>query len=115
MAGRPNRYRELERYMTYALIADAILFILYMICAGNGVTWLTVILAIIVFFLSGACLACLYLRNELLRHRSLWMSAGALAILICLLVSLLLNYPSPNPYKKTSTQSSVYTVQTELL
>ena len=52
--------------------------------------------------------------GELLRHRSLWMSAGALAILVCLLISLLLNYPSPNPYKKADTQGSTYAVQSAL-
>ena len=98
MTGRPVRYRELERYVTYALIVDAILFVLYLICAGAGIIWLKVVLAIVLFLLSGACLALLFLRGELLRQRSLWMTAGAAAIVICLLFSLILNYPSPNPY-----------------
>ncbi len=113
MANRPIRYRELERYLTYALIADVILFVLYLVCAGNGIIWLKVLLSIILILLSGACLAVLYLRKELLRRRSLWITAGALAVLICLLFSLILNYPSPNPYKKADTQNNVYSVQTE--
>ena len=113
MANRPIRYRELERYITYALIAGAILFVLYLICAGNGIVWLKVVLSVILFLLSGGCLAVLYLRKELLRHRSLWMTAGALAILICLLFSLVLNYPSPNPYKSSAGQSTVSVIQAE--
>lgn len=115
MANRPMRYRELERYLSYALIADVILFVLYLVCAGTGVIWLKVVLAVMAFLISGAVLALLYLRNELLRRRSLWISAGALAILICLLFSLLLNYPSPNPYKNAETQGNVCAVQAEQL
>lgn len=111
MANRPMRYRELEQYLTYALIAQAILFVLYLICAGSGIIWLKVILAIILFLLSGGTLAILFLRKELLRHRSLWMTVGALAVIICLLFSLILNYPSPNPYKKDSAPSTVAAAQ----
>lgn len=101
MARRRNRYQELERYMTYALVADAALFLLYLIFAGLGVIWLKVILAIFVILLSGLCLAYLYVSKELLRQRSFWMSVGAAAVLVCVLFSLILNFPSPNPYKKT--------------
>ena len=84
--------------MTYALIADAVLFVLYLICAGSGIIWLKVILAILAIALSGLCLFFLYSTRELLRQRSLWMSACAAAVLICTLASLILNFPSPNKY-----------------
>ena len=100
MANRPMRYRELQQYLTYALIAQLILFVLYLIFAGVGIIWLKVVLAIVLFLLAGGTLTILFLRKELMRHRSLWMTAGALAVIICLLLSLILNYPSPNPYKK---------------
>jgi len=105
MANRGNRYKEMERYMTYALIADAAIFVLYLICAGTGVIWLKVILAILGIALSGLCLAWLYLSQELLKRRSLWMSVGAAAVLVCLLASLILNYPSPNKYKNKAPES----------
>lgn len=99
MAQRGNRYKEMERYMTLALIADAVLFVLYLICAGIGIIWLKVILAILSIALSGLCLAYLYLSKELLRQRSFWMSVCAAAVLVCVVFSLILNFPSPNKYK----------------
>ncbi len=92
-----NRYKEMERYMTYALIADGLLFIFYLLSAGAGIIWLKVILTILAFALSSACLAWLYISRELLKMRSMWMSTAALAVIVCILFSLLLNYPSPMP------------------
>lgn len=93
-----NRYQEMEFYMTAALIVDFLFFILFMIVAGSGLIWLKVISIILTIALSGLCLALLYFSNEILRQRSLWMTVAAAAILICLLFSLILNFPSPNPY-----------------
>ena len=103
MAKKRNRYKEMEKYMSIALIADAVLFVLYLICAGAGVIWLKVILAIFAILLSGLCLGFLYLTRELMRRRSLWMTACAGAVLLCLLFSLILNFPSPNKYKEDKT------------
>ena len=105
MAKRSNRYKEMERYMTFALMADAVLFVLYLICAGSGVIWLKVILAILAILLSGACLGYLYLSRELLRQRSLWMTACAGAVLLCVVASLILNFPSPNKYKNNESSN----------
>ena len=99
MADKRNRYKQMEWYMTYALVANLGLFLLYLVFSAFAITWLKVILAILVFLISAACLAYLYLSQELLRRRSLWMSAAAAAVLLCLLVSLLCNYPRPNPFK----------------
>lgn len=95
----------MERYMTYALLADLVIFVLYLIAAGTGIIWLKVITAIIAILLSGLCLAFLYLSQELLRPRSLWMSAAAAAIAVCVLFSLILNFPSPSPYKQSETST----------
>lgn len=97
MAKKNNRYKEMERYMTCALVADVLLFIFYLIAAGNGVIWLKVILSLFSILLSGGCLAFLYLTRELLRPRSLWMTAVAGSILVCILFSLILNFPAPAP------------------
>ncbi len=109
MAQSRNRYKEMERYMTYALIADAVLFVLYLICAACGIIWLKVILAILAMSLSALCLYFLYATKELLRQRSLWMSACAAAVLVCTLASLLLNFPSPNKYKNNETTAEPLT------
>lgn len=99
MANRPNRYKELERNLTFALCADALLFLLYLIFAGFGVVLLKVLLALAIFLLSGFVLFLLYMSRELLKPRSLWITTGAAAIVVCLLFSLILNFPSPNKYK----------------
>lgn len=93
-----NRYREMEYYMTIALIANLLSFILFLIAAGSGTIWLKVICAIVTILLSGLCLTVLYLSKELLRQRSLWMTTAAAAILLCLIFSLILNFPSPSPF-----------------
>ena len=112
MAQKPNRYKVMERYMTYALCLDAVLFVLYMIVAGNGIIWLKVILTLACLAISGALLWFLYATKELLRQRSLWITTGAAAIAICLLFSLLLNFPSPNKYKQQDENSAYSTVET---
>lgn len=101
MSKRVNRYKRMERYMTFTLLADAFLFVLFLIGAANGILWLKILTAIFTILISGLCLGFLYLSKELLKQRSLWMSAAAAAILICTLFSLILNFPSPSPYSQT--------------
>lgn len=110
MVNKPNRYSEMERYMTYALLADAVLFVLYLIIAGSGIVWLKIVLAILGLILSGLLLWYLYITKELLKRRSLWISTGAAAIAVCLLFSLILNFPSPNKYKPNEEEKSSYSV-----
>ncbi len=97
MAQPRNRYRQLEQYMSLALIVDAALFILYMIIAGAGIVWLKVFIAVLCFIISALCLVALFLTQEILRPRSLWMTAAAGAIVLVLIFSLILKYPSPSP------------------
>ena len=99
MTENKNRYKDMERILTYGLCADTGIFILYMICAGAGIIWLKVLLALFSFLISAAILAILYLSREYNKQRSQWITAGAAALALCLLLSLLLNFPSPNPYK----------------
>ena len=97
-----NRYKSMEKIMTRVLLADLGIFILFLVFAGIGIVWLKITLAIIAILTSILCLAYLYLTQELLKKRSLWMSVSAAAILVCILFSLILNFPSPNPYKATN-------------
>lgn len=94
---RNNRYKEMERYMTYVILFSAVMFIIFLIASGAGIIWLKVIASILSIAASVLCLAYLYLTKELLRTRSLWMTAAAVAIIACTLFSLMLGYPSPNP------------------
>ena len=86
-----NRYKEMERYMTYVLLTDLALFLLYL--CFSWIIWLKVILAVVIVLISGLCIAFLYLTKELFKHRSLWMGTAAASILVCLFFSLILNFP----------------------
>ena len=92
---RRNRYREMEYKMTWVLIADAAVFVLYLLFAGFGVIAMKVITAIVALLASLLCVGFLYMSGELLKRRSLWMSTGFAAIFLCTLFSLILNFPSP--------------------
>ena len=95
MANERSRYKQMELYMTAALLIDTILFVLYLIFALLGISWLKVITAVIAIILSILCLCYLYLSKELLKRRSLWMTVGAAAVLLCIIFSLVLKYPAP--------------------
>jgi len=94
--------------MTYALLADAGLFVMYLLFAGFGISWLKVTLAVIAILISGLCVAYLHMTGELLRPRSRWLVVGFLSVLLCILVSLLLNYPSPDPLKQLMPENAAF-------
>ena len=90
-----NRYREMESLMTKVILGDLLVYILFLICAGNGWTVFKVITAIISIFGSLLCLGWLYMTGEFPRRRSLWMITAFACIALCVLLSLLLNFPCP--------------------
>ena len=91
-----NRYRELESLMTKVILADAFVFVLYLIFAANDLGTLKVISSIIAIAVSLLSLGWLYLTGEFKRRRSLWMVTGFIGIILCVLVSLLLGFPGPS-------------------
>ena len=97
MASGKNRYLQMRKIMTYILCGDLTMFIAYLIAAGLGIIWLKVLTCILILLTSSLCLAYLYLTQEIFKKRSLWMTAAAGAILVCLLYSLFLNFPCPAP------------------
>ena len=92
-----RRYKDIERFLTMVLLADAGVFVLYMVFAGIGFTALKVICTILCIVASVACLALLYMTGEMKKARSRWLVMGFGAIILCTLVSLILNFPSPAP------------------
>ena len=90
-----RRYKDIERFLTMVLLADAGVFVLYMVFAGIGLTVLKVICTVLCILASIACLALLYMTGEMKKARSRWLVLGFGCIVVCLLVSLILNYPSP--------------------
>lgn len=90
-------YKKDEKLLTQVLIADAALFVLYMIFAACGLTALKVISTILIIVASLLCLAFLYMTGEIRKTRSRWLVLGYGCIVICLLVSLIVKYPAPKP------------------
>ena len=90
-----SRYKETEQYLTIFLIASAVDFILFLIFAGTGIIWLKAITAIFAILLPLLSMGMLYLTQELLKQRSLWLTTGFFGIFLCTVVSLIANFPSP--------------------
>ena len=92
-----RRYKDVERVLTQILLGEVVVFILYLIFAAFGLSVLKVLIAIVTLLLSGLSLAYLYKIGELKKARSRWLVMGFGSIILCTLVSLILNYPSPAP------------------
>ena len=87
--------KNLPNILTVSRIFLVLIFVLYLVCAGNGWTVFKVITAIITIFGSLLCLGWLYMTGEFPRRRSLWMITAFASIALCALFSLLLNFPCP--------------------
>ena len=92
---RRNSFKLLERNITIIVIATTILFVLTLATGGLGIGWLKVIFGIITILISGLGFTFLVLINEHKRRRSLWMLTAFASLLLCTLVSMLVNYPAP--------------------
>ena len=89
------RYKTIEKYLTYTLLADTAVFALFLLFSGLGVVALKVITAILVIGISGLSLAYLYMIGETKKRRSRWLVLGFACLLLVLFVSLILKYPAP--------------------
>ena len=89
------RYKTIEKYLTYTLLADAAVFALYLLFAGLGVVALKVITSILIIGASGLSLVYLYMIGETKKRRSRWLVLGFACLLLVLFVSLILRYPAP--------------------
>ena len=91
------RYKQIEQLLTRVLLADTAVFVLYLIFAGAGLIFLKVLTVIIALAVSALSLAYLYMLGEFKKARSRWLVMGFGAIILCTLVSVILNFPSPAP------------------
>ena len=89
------RYKTIEKYLTYVLLADTAVFALFLLFSGMGIVALKVLTALLSIIASGLSLAYLYMIGETKKRRSRWIVLGFLGILLCLFVSLILKYPAP--------------------
>lgn len=92
-----NPYRIMESVMSKVLIADGLIFCLYMFAASRIGPWETVkvLAAVLNILVSGLALGWLFLTKEISKRRSLWMVTACVSILTCLFVSMCLKYPCP--------------------
>lgn len=95
MDSNKRNFKDLEMFLTILIVTMLVLFIFYLIMAGNGHTVLKFLSAILIFCVSGFGLWLLYGSKELLRQRSIWMTLSFLSGIICTLVSILTAYPGP--------------------
>lgn len=94
---KKQSFRQLEQKMAIGVGIDVVLYVLFLIAAGNGIGWLKIILAVLTIVCSVAAAAFLVLIGEHKRPRSYWLLAAFASLAVCTLASLLLNYPSPAP------------------
>ena len=95
MNDNQSSYRFFEQVMTILLVVAIVFFVLYLVMSGIGALAMKIIFAILVFLLSGVCVFTLYSSKELLKNRSLWLTAAFSSLILLTLVSLLCNYPAP--------------------
>ena len=86
-------FKQLEQQLTIAVIVNAAIYLLYLLFAGFGITWLKVILALAGISLGILGCAFLVLIGEHKRRRSLWILCAFGSIAACILVSLLTRFP----------------------
>ena len=89
------RYKTIEKYLTITLLAETVVFALFLLFSGMGIVALKLITAILVIGASGLSLVYLYMIGETKKRRSRWLVLGFACLLLCLFVSLILNYPAP--------------------
>lgn len=95
MGSKHTRYKKMEAALTAVLCIDAAIFLAYLIFSGMGFLGFKIVTAILSIVISCFVLYFLFVTKELLRKRSIWMTYAAACILICLLASLILNFPAP--------------------
>lgn len=92
----PKRsFKQLEQQLTVIVLIDLAVYLLYLLFAGMGITWLKVILAAAGIILSILGVVFLVLIGEHKRHRSLWVLCAFGSIAACILVSLITRFPGP--------------------
>ena len=100
------RYKQIDQLLTRVLIADTAVFILYLVFASFGINALKIVTVIIALLGSALCLGYLYYIGEFKKARSM----GFGAIIICTVVSLILNFPSPAPVYTTAVNGMINAV-----
>lgn len=92
----PKRsYRQLEKRLIAAVLADLGVYLLYLLFAGLGIVWLKLTLAVVGIVAGILGCAFLVLIDEYKRRRSRWVLCAFGAIALCIVVSLITRFPGP--------------------
>ena len=97
VAPKKRTFRQLEQKLAIGAGIDATLYVLFLVASGFGIGWLKVVMAIACGVLSVLAVGFLVLIGEHKRRRSYWLLTAFAAVFVCMLVSLLLGYPSRAP------------------
>ena len=112
MRTRRSRYKQMELSTSLVMIANLLLFVLFLIASANGILWLKITLFILTLIMSLLCLLSLYYAGELTKPRSLWITTVFISVAVCVTLSFILNYPSPNPYASSETTTETFSEAT---
>ena len=93
MAKRNNRYRQFDLLMTRVVLGAVFVFLLYLLSAATGIGWLKGLTAIVAIVGSGLMIGYLYLTQEWLKKRSLWMTLSFASIILLTIMSLICKVP----------------------
>ena len=93
MAKRNNRYRQFDLLMTRVVLGAVFVFLLYLLSAATGIGWLKGLTAVVAIVGSGLMIGYLYLTQEWLKKRSLWMTLSFASIILLTIMSLICKVP----------------------
>jgi len=88
-----KQLKQFQKKLELTLAIDAACFVLYLLFAALSVVWLKILFAVASILISGLCIYWLYITKELRRQRSFWMTVAAVSMIVCILFSLILNFP----------------------
>ncbi len=88
-----DHHQELERMLTVFVLAALVLFVAYLALAVVGQPVLKLVSAVLAILISIFSLWVLVNTKELLKQRSLWLSCSFASITLCIIVSLLCQFP----------------------
>ncbi len=93
MNTRHDRFQELERLLSIFVLAAAVLFVGYLVSAACCLSVLKIVLAVLTIVISAFGLWVLIKARELTNPRGLWLTCSFFCIPLCVIVSLICNFP----------------------
>ncbi len=93
MAENKNRYQQLEQVLTIFVVLDLFFFLGYLIAALATLLWLKILLLVLALLVSALGIALLCSTREIKRPRSRWIVYALVCIPLCIIVSMICQFP----------------------